>query len=765
MSWEISRESQARAPSRLSEFRVARWLDQFSDPSCGIHPAHSRHLLLAFFFLAIVIFAAYSNSFRAGFAQDSRSIILEDPRLRVANVENLHKILQENYWWPKGESGLYRPLTTFSYLLNYSILGNEERAAGYHWINLILHLCNSFLVYLLAWQLFRDTRLALATAALWAVHPACTEAVTNIVGRADELATASVLSTILLYIRSTRARGWRKAGWLTGMAATTTLGFFSKENAVIVSALLPLYDLSFRIVRRQVNPLRNAIDHLARYCAHGYVVLIPPLMIFAFALSSMSRKSRPVQMSFVDNPILGADFVTARLTAIKVTGKYFWLLLWPQKLSCDYSFDQIPLVNWRMSRPEDWQALAGMAALCTLVTIAMACRRRNRPASFWIGYVLLTMLPTSNLLVPIGSIMAERFLYLPAVGLTAGLVVAIHAAARRFRLATRLIPFVVAVIALALGIRTFQRNRDWADDETLWSQALAVAPNSFKPHNSLAQIWFEQEGSSQRVIQEAEQAVAILDKLPDRLNVATPYQELGFYYLSKGESIAPRGPDHSVLLSPDSRQWYLKTLAILQHGAAIDREFNAAARHAMAVREKNSATLPTFGLARLYGDLGLVYLRLDALGDAVAAYLYQRKITPGNPAVYRSLAGAYLKTGSTQAAAVSLWGAFVLGSSAETTPYLLRFYDEFYPQSCATYFHEGHEFLNTSCPVVQGHLCSAFLDVAAAHSEAGQIRRAAEIQDAYRLRGCPASPRRLPRCSQIKNQMRRERTSFHRADC
>jgi hypothetical protein len=72
MSLEISRESHARAPSRLPEFHFARWLDQFSDPSYGIRPAHSRHLLLAFFFLASVILAAYSNSLRAGFAQDSR---------------------------------------------------------------------------------------------------------------------------------------------------------------------------------------------------------------------------------------------------------------------------------------------------------------------------------------------------------------------------------------------------------------------------------------------------------------------------------------------------------------------------------------------------------------------------------------------------------------------------------------------------------------------------------------------------------------------
>jgi tetratricopeptide (TPR) repeat protein len=496
--------------------------------------------------------------------------------------------------------------------------------------------------------------------------------------------------------------------------------------------LLPLYDLSFRIPRRQVKPLRNALDSLARYCAIGYVVLIPPLFALVYARNSMFKKDRPVQMPFVDNPILGADFVTARLTAVKVFGKALWLLLWPRELSCDYSFNQIPLVNWHMTRFEDWQALVGLIAIFTFAAIAVACWKRTGPAFFWIGFVFLTMLPTSNLLQPIGSIMAERFLYLPAVGIAGCLVVAASAVAHRFRFRAHLIPFVVALVVLVWGVRTFQRNRDWTDDEALWTQALSVAPDSFKPHISLAQIWFQQEGSSPRVIGEAEKAVAILNKLPDYLNVSMPYQGLGLFYLSKGDSLAPRGPDRDILPGPESRQWYLKALAVLQRGVAIDRELNVTAHHAMALREKTSTALPTFGLAELYADLGLVYLRLSSPTDAVTAYLYQRKITPGDPVVYRSLANAYLKAGDTQAAFVALWGALVVGRSGETAPYLLRLYDDLYPQSCATYFHQGHEFLNTDCPLVHEHLCSAFVDAA-------QFRRASEIENALSARGCRAA--------------------------
>jgi protein O-mannosyl-transferase len=710
----------------------------FSFPPAKVHPAEKRHNLIAFFILSILILAAYSNSFQAGFTQDSRSILLEDPRLRAAGAENLQKILLENYWWPKGESGLYRPFTTLTYLFNYSIIGNEDRAAGYHWINLSLHICNAFFVYLLARRILEDRRIALATAVLWSLHPICTEAVTNVVGRADELAALGVLATMLLYIRSAGVGGWRRLAWFAVMAAVVTLAVFSKENAVVVALLLPLYDLSFRLGRGQVGQVRNAIDHLALYCSRGYVALIPPLLLFIHQRNSMFHKGRPVLLPFVDNPILGVDFITARLTAVKVFGHSLWLLLWPQKLSCDYSFNRISLVDWHMRHLEDWQALAGLALLITLVAIGIACWRRSRMVSFWIGFGLVTMLPTSNFLVPIGSIMAERFLYLPSIAFAACMGIALAAVCRRLRIPERWLAAAIVLIAAGSGIRTFQRNRDWADDETLWTKALTVAPESFKPHISLAQIWFAREGPSPRSLHQAETAIAILNKLPDRLNVAPIYRDLGFYYLSKGDSISPRDPK-AAQPDPESNRWYVKALAVLQHGAAIDRDFNAAARHAMAVCIANSPACPTFGLAQLYVDLGVVYVRMNRPDDAISAFLYARKISPADPSIYRSLAGAYLKKRDSTSAAVSLWGALIVGSSLEATPYLLRLYDNSYPRSCATYFHEGREFLNLGCPIVRNQRCTAIEDLASTNSEAGELQRALEIRKSYIQQGCSAA--------------------------
>src|ERR1700728_500267 len=93
--------------------------------------------------------AAYSNSFQAGLVFDSAAVISEDARVHAVTPQNLRLILTGPYWHGSTTLGLYRPLTTFSYLLNYAIFSNGTDPAGYHWVNLALHGVNVSLVYLL----------------------------------------------------------------------------------------------------------------------------------------------------------------------------------------------------------------------------------------------------------------------------------------------------------------------------------------------------------------------------------------------------------------------------------------------------------------------------------------------------------------------------------------------------------------------------------------------------------------------------------------
>src|SRR5580704_10513510 len=199
-----------------------------------------RYYLAALLALGLLTLLAFSNSFSTGFALDNQVLLLGDTRIQAATADNIALIIHHTYWWPNGESGLYRPLTTLSYLLNYAILGSGDHPAGYHWINFFLHAANVFLLFALVLRLMRGRVRALPTAfcvaMLWAVHPVLTESVTNIVGRADLLAGFAVMSGFLLYLKSRETTGWRRGALLTALAGVTTVGVFSKESAVVLPA-------------------------------------------------------------------------------------------------------------------------------------------------------------------------------------------------------------------------------------------------------------------------------------------------------------------------------------------------------------------------------------------------------------------------------------------------------------------------------------------------------------------------------------------------
>ncbi len=272
--------------------------------------ARRRHLLIALG-LCLLTLAAYSNSFTAGFAMDNRGLILEDTRLRAATAENLALIVDHTYWWPYGESGLYRPLTTLSYLFNYAILGNGASPAGYHWVNFLLHAANVLLVFVLALRFAGEQWRAAWIAALWAVHPLLTESVTNIVGRADLLAGSGVLGGFLLYLKSTESTGARRWYWLAALSVTTAAGVFAKEFAVTLLGVVALYEVVWWKERRQ-----------ARGLLFGAVAILVPIQLMLFQRAAVLFSAPPTNFPFYDNPITGAGWMWGRVTALTVIGKY-----------------------------------------------------------------------------------------------------------------------------------------------------------------------------------------------------------------------------------------------------------------------------------------------------------------------------------------------------------------------------------------------------------------------------------------------------------
>jgi tetratricopeptide (TPR) repeat protein len=635
-----------------------------------------RHLLVALG-LCLLTLAAYSNSFGAGFAMDNRGLILQDARVHAATAENLDLIFGHTYWWPYGESGLFRPLTTLSYLFNYAILGNGDHPAGYHWINFLLHAANVLLVYALGLRL-AGWRPAAWTAALWAVHPVLTESVTNMVGRADLLAGMAVLGGWLLYRKSTESSGWRRWAYLGALSATTAIGVFSKESAVTVLPVIVLYEAIWWKERRQALGL-----------VRGSIAMLIPIQAMLYQRAAVLWSSTATTFPFYDNPIVGAGWVTGRLTALKVMGKYVALLFWPARLSCDYSWAQIPLAGGSAAAWLAWMALAAALAAGVLLW------RGNRLALYLAGAAVLVFLPTSNLLFPIGTIMAERFLYLPAIAFAAGVVAAVGAAGKRVGDA-RLAPALLGLIVVACAARTWARNLDWQDDLAVGKAAVEASPGSFKSHKLLAYALHEADpgrANIDRVIEEAEKGLVPLSALPDSRSNADSYRRTGGYYAERGESLRQSGAAGSDAAGSDAA--YRRALELLLRSRAI-------------------ATAQTKGAGDLarFADLALriseVQRRLGDGGQALEAAVEGRRMEPGNTEIHHQIAAILLDQGRADEAAAALMEGVLVTTDSGLRNELLRLYQGGLDRlGCATMPVQGNTALNPACDIVHRHLCAA----------------------------------------------------------
>jgi len=599
--------------------------------------------------LGLLILVFYSNSFHAGLLFDSEIIIKGDPRLRGLNWTNLQQIISRNYWWPM-ESNVYRPLTTVSYLINYSILGNGENPPGYHVLNLLLHWFNSWLVLLITRRLSNRLDIALLAASLFAVHPVNTEAVTNVVGRADLLATLFVLLAGWSYIRAGDPDA-REGIWLALMAVAATIGTMAKENGIMIVAFVPLYDRLWH---------RRPFSELCR----RYVALVPAAVLVVVIRRWVEFSTVIVQEFFIDNPLAAATPFQRMMTAIGIIGRYLRLLVFPRTLSADYSFNQIPIYGTNTAT--DIAAYISLAVIAALIGAAIYLRSRQKLFAWGVLFFFLMMLPTSNLILTIGSIMADRFMYLPSIGFCAAAAVILLAISEKVAPLTRVrwgLP--VALIGL-LGIRTYVRNVDWNDNVSLWQSTVAAAPASFKAHMIYGQMLLANadqdhsrpvETAIDNSITQEEIARSIVEReppLPLKWLDPTVYLNLAKAYRMKGQILETNG-NHD-----DAVSLYRKSLEVLGRAQEIDRFQNQKSREVKLRRGVAPQDTPDTGNYFVYESLCLTYLKLGQWQECEAAGRYLEHVAPQQSTGYRLVGTACFNRGHYADAAVQFLAGLLL---------------------------------------------------------------------------------------------------------
>ncbi|HSN92807.1 MAG TPA: tetratricopeptide repeat protein [Anaeromyxobacteraceae bacterium] len=434
---------------------------------------------------------AYAPTIGHPFAFDDDIVVARNRLIRSAAT--LPALVSRTEWSGGGlEVRAWRPLTALTYAANHALSGLAPWS--YHLANVLLHALAAALVVLLGRAFGLPDRAAGIAALLFAVHPVHVEAVANVVGRKDVLATILLLAMMLAQRAALERGGARLA-----LPAAAYLGaMLSKEVGAVGIGLAALQDLAFPAGPAGAQGRRRRAILYAS-CAAALAAWLALYRAVAGGLGA------PPDVPFVDNPAAHAAAAVRVATAVAVVGKGLLLQVLPVGQSPDWSFDAIPLVR----SPLDPRLLASAAVLALWIAAGLRLRRRAPVVLLSAGWYLGALLPASNLLFPVGTIFGERLLYLPGVGLAllagAGADAGLRRLPRRAALASGA---ALAVILAALAGAAVRYSRAWGDEADLFRLAAERVPRSAKVHVKLAEILLR-GGRAAEALPEIERALAI----------------------------------------------------------------------------------------------------------------------------------------------------------------------------------------------------------------------------------------------------------------
>ena len=458
--------------------------------------------------LLVLIVVAHLPLRNAEYIQDDHVAIEQNPIVARGDVG---EIFATSYWagyWAGArgsDTNLYRPLTVLSYALEYRAAGRPDPRLA-HAVNLVLHVLATLALYALASRLGAGPSAAAAAALLFAVHPVHVEAVGGIVGRAEILAALFTFSAILALSHTgawpvtdgsaapSAARA-RLAAW--GTALFVFLALASKEIALAVPALLVVTELVYRPPARG-RAGRWLVDRGAALAPTVLAVLVwLGLRVRALETLFAVQEAHPA-----DNFLVLLSGTERIATALGLVVRALRLFVFPIGLSIDYSGHVIEPEQTLLA----WRPLAGLLMLAvSALLIAWPLARRLRADAPSTGSVparqlavasalfLLPYLVIGNLLLPVGTIFAERLLYLPSAGfcLLAGITLS-HLAwgypafpAWTTAQRARMIGTALVILLAAFSLLSWLRCTEWRDDVTVFEAATRAQPRSPRAHFAL----------------------------------------------------------------------------------------------------------------------------------------------------------------------------------------------------------------------------------------------------------------------------------------
>lgn len=521
--------------------------------------------------LAVIIgvtLFAYGNIFYNQFAWDDPEFLVQWKTLQ--RWDSVPQLLAGEL--PARHVGVYRPVRSVIYLAARQLLGGN--VIGYHVHSLLVHLAAVVLVYVVTRQLTRQQMMAFFAALLFGVHPVHTEAVTYLTTNFDLWGIVLFLGALSAYLRGQeQPKPWRLVSWTLALLAA-----FTYEITLVFPLVVFFHALLWRKDR-----LLRAVQ-----------VALPYILV---SLSYVAVRAMVIGSAIRSAPLLAVTPWLHALTVVKIFAQYALMTVLPLTQTV-----YPPLASARGLA--DPTVLLALGLLAVLVMLGVLAVRKNTPLVAWsVGLFFLALLPVAQI-IPAKIIMAERYLYLPSFGFCLLLAWLLQRFLNRSQLGVWLL---LAVLVGGYGTLTWQRNRDWRSDATLWAKTVSQVPADARAHHNLGAA-FSRQGNYPQALASLRTAVAL-----------DPSYAEG--YATLGQVLA-------------ATEQYDAAVAAFQHALQLEPRYLDAIR-----------------------NLGDAYLAQEQFTAAIAQYRAYLGYEPNDPAVYNNLGLALLSAGAYPDAAASFSGA------------------------------------------------------------------------------------------------------------
>lgn len=403
---------------------------------------YGYHLL----FLAFASLAVYSFSLGHDFVPiwDDAMYVMANGAVRGLTLEHLRTTFTTNY------SGNYAPLQIISYMFDYTLWGMNP--SGFILTNIVLHTVNGLLFYVLLIRSRLDRPVACAAAFIFLLHPVQVESVVWISQRKSLLAMAFFLISFHCYLSYRATEESKKATFQYVLSlATFVMALLSKSVVVIMPLALMLHDRAFA---------------MRRETAMRYVDKIPYALLAAIGAFGAWYGQDP-QFNGGRSGFHGGSAVATFMTMLPVLMKYIRLIFWPTDLSLRYE------MQVRAGFDED-VALAGLG-VAALLAVGIYLFRCRREMFCWYALFFIGLLPVSQI-VPIVTLMNDRYLYFPMLGAAPFVCVSVTLLIQSQPSVHRLLIVVCCTLLLPLPVLTYTRAAVWENSLTLWQDIVKKSP-------------------------------------------------------------------------------------------------------------------------------------------------------------------------------------------------------------------------------------------------------------------------------------------------